>query len=68
MQEILKKLGIHKEIAALKYGYKTRLGKLDKDSVDLSGGQWQRLVMGRALMNDAPIQYGISFVLTHIVF
>ncbi len=55
MQEILKKLGIHKEIAALKYGYKTRLGKLDKDSVDLSGGQWQRLVMGRALMNDAPI-------------
>ena len=45
MQEILKKLGIHKEIAALKYGYKTRLGKLDKDSVDLSGGQWQRLAM-----------------------
>lgn len=55
MQEILKRLGIHKDISVLKYGYKTRLGKLDKDSVDLSGGQWQRLAMGRALMNDAPV-------------
>ena len=55
MQEAAGQIGVHDAISALKYGYGTRLGKLDEDSVDLSGGQWQRVAMARALMNDAPV-------------
>ncbi len=55
MRQVAQKLGIHEAISSLKYGYATRLGKLDEDSADLSGGQWQRIAMGRALMNDAPV-------------
>ena len=55
MESAAKQLDIHDSISNLKYGYATRLGKLDEDSVDLSGGQWQRVAMARALMNDAPL-------------
>lgn len=48
-------LGLDKEIESLKYGYETKLGKLDIDSIDLSGGQWQRIAMARALVNEAEI-------------
>ena len=55
MKEVVRQLGLQEAISSLKYGYETRLGKLDEDSVDLSGGQWQRVAMARALMNDAPV-------------
>jgi len=55
MVDVSKELGIHEAISALSEGYGTRLGKLDENSVDLSGGQWQRVAMARALMNDAPL-------------
>ncbi len=55
MKEVTRQLGLQEAISSLKYGYETRLGKLDEDSVDLSGGQWQRVAMARALMNDAPV-------------
>lgn len=55
MEGAAKQLDIHESLSGLKYGYETRLGKLDEDSVDLSGGQWQRVAMARALMNDAPL-------------
>lgn len=55
MEEAARKIGVHDAVSALKYGYGTRLGKLDEDSVDLSGGQWQRVAMARALMNAAPV-------------
>ena len=55
MEGAAKQLDIHDYLCGLKHGYETRLGKLDEDSVDLSGGQWQRVAMARALMNDAPL-------------
>lgn len=55
MYKVTQQIGLQDAVSSLKYGYETRLGKLDEDSADLSGGQWQRVAMARALMNDAPI-------------
>lgn len=55
MEAAADQLDIHEALSGLKCGYETRLGKLDEESVDLSGGQWQRVAMARALMNDAPL-------------
>ena len=56
MEHYIKELGIYEEIQALPQGFDTPLGKLDSHSVDLSGGQWQRVAMARSLMNPAPVQ------------
>ncbi|HEX7166492.1 MAG TPA: ABC transporter ATP-binding protein [Acidimicrobiales bacterium] len=39
----------------LPQGLETQLGKLFEGGVDLSGGQWQKLALGRAMMRDAPL-------------
>ena len=36
-------------------GLGTQLGKSFDDGVELSGGQWQKLALGRALMRTAPL-------------
>ncbi|MEU8261634.1 ABC transporter ATP-binding protein [Micromonospora sp. NPDC048999] len=36
-------------------GLETRLGKSYADGVELSGGQWQKLALGRALMRESPL-------------
>jgi len=48
-------LNIHDSIMELPKGYASELGKLEENGVDLSGGQWQRVVMARALMSQSPI-------------
>ena len=49
-------LDIDDVLSSLPHGYDTKIGKLDDESLDLSGGQWQRIAMTRALMNPAPVQ------------
>ena len=56
MRAHLKELGILDELERLPMGCHTSLGKLDQGSVDLSGGQWQRVAMARCLMSPAPLQ------------
>jgi len=55
MIKICEALDIHDAIMGLTNGYETHLGKIQDDGIDVSGGQWQRIVMARALMSPAPI-------------
>lgn len=52
----LKKAGLYDKICALENGADTLLDKeLNKDGIDLSGGELQKLFLARALYKDAPI-------------
>ena len=42
-------------IDRLPAGYATMLGKTFEESVDLSGGEWQKMALSRAFMRDAQI-------------
>ena len=50
IQAVLQDAGIERLITELSQGLETPLGKQLEDGVDLSGGQWQRLAIARALM------------------
>jgi len=54
--EILEKVGVASDIAALPNGLKTTLDKrFDRGATKLSGGQAQKVAIARALCKDAPI-------------
>ncbi len=42
--------GVDELVARLPLGWETQLGSIGADSVDLSGGQWQRLALTRTLI------------------
>ena len=42
-------------VAGMPAGTNTPLGRTFDDGVELSGGQWQKLALGRAMMRDAPL-------------
>jgi len=48
--------GFDEKAEELKDGKNTLLGKTHDGSVDLSGGQWQRLAFARAIISPAPIK------------
>ena len=51
IETILKKVGLYDFVAALPLGIQTPLGQLDAGGIELSKGQWQRLVIARLLVN-----------------
>lgn len=52
IKEALKKAGILNYVENLPMGIETPLGNHAKGSMDLSGGQWQKLVMARNLIRE----------------
>jgi ATP-binding cassette, subfamily B, bacterial len=42
-------------VRALPHGLDTQLGKTYADGAELSGGQWQKLALGRAMMRPGPL-------------
>ncbi len=51
----LAQVGLQEELAALPSGVDTQLSRFAPGGADLSGGQWQRLAVARALYRDAPV-------------
>lgn len=52
----LKMLELESAVDKLPEGLETPLGKIDDSGVDLSGGQWQRVAMARAVVNPSPLR------------
>ena len=48
-------VGLSNVIENLPEKLNTHLGKLEHDGVDLSGGEWQKVAMARAIVNPAPL-------------
>jgi ATP-binding cassette subfamily B protein len=42
-------------VGRLEQGLSTQLGKSYKEGTELSGGQWQKLALGRAMMRELPL-------------
>ncbi|MCA1830142.1 MAG: ABC transporter ATP-binding protein/permease [Actinobacteria bacterium] len=42
-------------VPTLARGFDTQLGKSFDDGIELSGGQWQKLALGRAMMREEPL-------------
>lgn len=55
LQQTIEKLELESCVQGLPCGLDSHLGKLEKDGVDLSGGQWQKLAIARLLYSEAPI-------------
>lgn len=53
--EVLTQLDIYQKIKRLKNGLDTPLGKIYPEGVDLSGGEWQKLVLARHILNPVPM-------------
>lgn len=55
LNEVVNEIGIDSLISKLPNGIKTNLGKILPDSVDISGGEWQKIALSRALFKDSNI-------------
>lgn len=53
--ESAKKAETDEYIRSLTNGYETKLGRLFEGSKDLSGGQWQKLALARAMLKDSEL-------------
>lgn len=55
VESALDKMEMTEEVKKLANGIETEIGKLSEESVDLSGGQWQRVAIARTLVSNAPV-------------
>lgn len=54
--DIASKVGLNDTIAKLPHGINTPIGKIYKEGLDISGGQWQKVAVARSLLSRAPIK------------
>jgi ATP-binding cassette, subfamily B, bacterial len=55
VQEALQRASANDVAASLPDGMATQLGRTYAEGVELSGGQWQKLALGRGMMRQAPL-------------
>lgn len=55
LDEIICQVGLNQIINSLPNGLDTELGQLEEEGHDLSGGEWQKLAIARALYGNHPI-------------
>ena len=55
-QDVVDMMELGEIVSDLKHGMETKLGKIVRDSEDLSGGQWQRVAIARCLVRDRPVK------------
>jgi ATP-binding cassette subfamily B protein len=55
VEEAARQAGVHRFVTRLPDGMDTMLGRDLDEGVDLSGGQWQRIALARALYRDTPL-------------
>ncbi len=55
VKDILCNIELKDDVDKLPKGINTILGKTIEGSVDLSGGQWQKIAIGRCLASNAPV-------------
>ncbi len=56
MHKVIDQVGMRKAIEDLPEGIETQLGKITDKSVELSGGQWQKVAIMRALVSTATLK------------
>lgn len=53
--QIAEECGLGEKVRSMEDGIETELGKIGKDGVDVSGGEWQKLAIGRSMAADTPV-------------
>ncbi len=55
VKSVIESMGLTEFMAQLPDGLNTNLGRIYENSLDISGGEWQRIAMARTLISNAPI-------------
>jgi len=56
IENVISLCGLDEVIKCMPNGLNTNLGKIKDNSVDLSGGQWQRLSIARSAISNSPVK------------